>query len=121
MKNEYGIGYYEHKLKQWNWYARILRWLQVILALTAIICSVLTSSKAVKDPSILSAVAAASVAVFTGLSLTPAANRHRAGWRMLNFAVLKFKESGEKDIGTVREAYREAEELIGDYEPTPGR
>ncbi|MBC8459639.1 MAG: hypothetical protein H8D67_16740 [Deltaproteobacteria bacterium] len=119
METRRGVEYYDRKLKQWKWYARILRWLQVILALTAIISSVLASSKAVTDNSILSVVAAASVAIFTGLSLTPVANRHRAAWRMLNCAILKHRESGEQDIGTVREAYSKAEEIIGDYEPTP--
>lgn len=121
MENVHGIGYYDHKLNQWKWYARVLRWFQVILALSAIVCSVLASSKAVQDTSILSAVAAVSVAVFTGLSLTPVANRHRAAWRMLNCAILKYRETNEQDIGSVREIYSKAEELIGDYVPTPGR
>ena len=123
IKNDDNIKWYEDKLKEWQFQARILRVLQTVLAAIAILSSVYAASKLKKPEKLpeglILFVAAISIALLTGLDLNTQANKLRTAWRTLNVAVREYKESEQKDITEVREAYARAEDAIGEYRPGP--
>jgi hypothetical protein len=117
----FGIEWYERKLSRWELYARMLRTLQIVLAVIAITSAVLASSKlgllkSVPD-GLLSTVAAVSIALAIGLDLSAQANKHRGAWRTLNFEMLKYK-NGLSTLACVHEAYERAENAVGEYVPS---
>jgi hypothetical protein len=118
------LQWYVRKAEQWELQARILRTAQVVLAVLAITSSVLAASEW-RPPRVskgaLSVLAAISIALLTGLDLTPQANKIRSATRHLSAAILKHHEASPPTLDDVRKAYEEAETLVGDYSPNVGR
>ena len=118
-----GIDWYLRKVDQWELQARILRTAQVLLAVVAIASSVLAAAdwKPRGVPTgFLAVVAAISIALLTGLDLTPQANKIRNATRHLTLSILKYRQASSTTLEDVRTAYKEAEELVGDYSPKVG-
>jgi hypothetical protein len=120
------LDWYFTRLKQLGYLGRILRTGQVTLSAVAIIASVLAASrwKAASLPDgLLSVLAAVSIAVLTGLDLSSQANNIRNAERHLTFAILKHCQKNGEDatLDDVRNAYEEAEKIIGDYRPQVGK
>jgi hypothetical protein len=115
------IAWYVRKAEQWNVQSRVLRSVQVALAIVAIVASVLSASQW-KPPWMpggsLAVLAAVSIALLTGLDLTGQANKTRNAARHLTISILEHgQSSGPTSLAKVLDAYREAENLVGDYSP----
>lgn len=119
-----GLNWYISIAKQWELEACILRTSQVTLAILAIISSVLSAAKwkpAWIPDGFLAVLAATSIALFTGLDLNTQSNKMRNAARNLNFAIIEFKQNTNENLDMLRNAYKEAEILIGDYNPQIGK
>lgn len=115
------MAWFVAKAEQWNVLSRTLRSLQVILAVIAIVSSVLSASRLHlpwMHEGLLPVCAAISVALLTGLDLSAQANKLRNAQRALTFAILQHQQAPESKLDAVLDAYRKGEILIGDYTPT---
>jgi hypothetical protein len=117
---EAGYRWYLAKADEWRSEARMLRTLQVLFVVMAVGSSVLAASKIVLPvwfPTwLLPVTAALSVALFTGLDINTQANKQRDAWRHLTAALAAYRD-GDGTIELVRNAYVEAEAMIGAYNP----
>jgi hypothetical protein len=116
-----GYGWYEKKVTQWESQARLLRTLQVLFVVLAVVSSILAASR-IKLPAwwpewLLPVIAAVAVALFAGLDINSQANKQRQAWRHLSEAMAAYRDGAESTLDSVRKAYGEAEEMIGDYNP----
>ena len=107
------------RLKRWERISQGLRALQVVLAIVAIVCSLLVTSR-ITEPSYLpkelfSFTAALAVTLLSGLDLGVRANRYRNAWRTLYFAAKKYEEEPDFSLEQLRASHGKAEDLIGDY------
>lgn len=118
-----GIAWYVNKAQQWELQARVLRSAQVVLAAAALIASVLSAAKW-KPPKLpdglLAVIAAVSISLLTGLDLTTQANKLRRAERHLTYSILEFQLTSSKSFDNLLKAYRESEDIIGDYSPQVG-
>jgi archaellum biogenesis protein FlaJ (TadC family) len=117
------LDWYVRKANEWGLQARILRNAQVLLAIAAIVSSVLAASEW-KPPGVstgfLAVLAAVSIALLTGLDLTPQANKIRSAQRHMISAILKYRQATSPSLEDLRRGYEEAEALVGNYSPKVG-
>jgi len=109
-------------LNTWDWQARLLRIIHALLGIIAIACSLLVASKINTFDSELiewlAFFAAISTGLLSGFDLGSKANRMRRAWRLLNAAKMMY-EANETELKEVINAYKEAENLIGDVKEEP--
>ena len=116
-----GYEWYQAKAAEWGSQARRLRTLQVLFVVLAVGSSILAASRIVLPkwwPEwLLPLTAAVAVALFAGLDINSQANKQRQAWRHLSAALAAYRDGAESTLESVRKAYGEAEEMIGDYNP----
>lgn len=113
--------WYQAKADEWQKQARMLRTLQVVFVVLAIVSSILAASR-IALPTwwpewALPVTAALAVALFAGLDINSQANKQRQAWRHLTEAIAAYRDGAETTLDSVRKAYGEAEGMIGDYNP----
>jgi hypothetical protein len=110
----------ETLLKSWERQTKVLRALHVLLGLIAIISSVTVASRLITPESTMMAgiawLAAITSTILTYMGLEAKSNNMRTAWRILNTAVLRYRE--DKDMKKLIEAYERGEEIIGDVKVT---
>ena len=114
------LDWYVRKAKHWGLQARVLRVSQVCLAMTAILASVLAASKwkpTLLPEGFLAVLAAASIALLTGLDITTQANKMRNAERLLTVAILQYRQATKPSLEILLNAYQEGEKIVGDYNP----
>lgn len=108
----------QKQLAKWGRQATILRVVNVLLGITAIIASILVAAKinSFEKTTIewLAVVAAASAGLLASLNMGPKSNRMRNAWRRLNAAVIMFESDGDLTLEQLVKEYSEAESMIGD-------
>lgn len=116
-----GYEWYQAKADEWGSQARRLRTLQVLFVVLAVVSSILAASRIVLPkwwPEwLLPLTAAVAVALFAGLDINSQANKQRQAWRHLAVALAAYRDGAESTLESVRKAYGEGEDMIGDYSP----
>lgn len=125
MEEESILKEIENLLKAWKRQSSVLRYIHVGLGLIAIISSVTVASRLLEIVSkqlinpyndiMLAAIpwlAAISIAILTSMGLEAKSNNMRTAWRILNAAVLRYRE--DHDMKKLLDAYERGEEIIGD-------
>lgn len=111
------------QLRKTNQQAFWLRLVHALLSISSIVCSLLVAAKINSFEPVLiewlAFMAAASVGIMSGFDLGSKANRMRRAWRRLNAAIIEFEEDSNTTIEELIEAYKDAEQIIGDVKEKP--
>jgi len=106
------------ELRGWRRSAALLQGVQVLLAVVAVISSILVAAQMklsqtqIRWLAVLSAIATSMLSAFDPGG---EANRFRNAWRVLNSAVVRFQNDQSVAVSTLFDAYDKGEKTIGDY------
>lgn len=108
----------QNSLAKWKWQTAVLRLFHVLFAIIAIVFSLIVAAKinSFQHEQIewLALVAAVSTGLLGGLDLGTKSNNMRKAWRVLNSAVIRYKEDPDFTIKDLMKAYDDGENTIGD-------
>lgn len=107
-------------LKKWKINSAVLRFFHVLFLIIIIVTSVLVASRIslpinnFDEINWLAVIVAISTGLFGGLDLGSKSNSMRRAWRVLNSAVIRYKEDPTFTINDLMKAYDDGENTIGD-------
>ncbi len=107
----------ETELKKWNKQIVLFRLLHVALGMVAIVSSLLIAARLTVfeiPTEWLAFAVAVSIGLMLALNLGARANLMRRAWRLLNTAMLTYKNETKPDVNELIEAYAQAEAILGD-------